>query len=1048
LITVNVQYNSTTCSPTMANYTASASITLLQSILDPLRIGLKSSDEDPALPADAYGISYLVTNPEAYLWNAMVLPIIVAGSWFITVISIWLIRKNRCFFNRKKCCSLGGTRTTNDGFGEESYSGEIDEVTIISDKDFLVRGKVEDKVRYIKLKKQTRIIRDIFSFLSIVIIAVSIPACVMVGNLYHTLSIIIKETSEITSSLRVSEAAMMTMIEDRDNILSTNQKIIESIDSSSQEGCFYDDYLSSNADTLSKALASINTNSDLEELQSYQDLFFTAGSFSNEVHSNIRWLSPILLTTFITLSLLLLSSLSMLIGSFIARQNNLKPWHRVVFHHIFSLMYFISSSTLWLSIICLVLIATPLVDFCNSSEGPIEAILSILRAKGFDESTLFYSKAQEYMTHECDDYLNMIGSIYNDFGLAAGGVAALLRLQGENSCSSFSSLSAHLTEFGNTLDQLEPNFETATYCSNCDEMYGWYSNISINQTCSKSPTLLTNSLMLICILAILSVGLTSLGIVWKTDMQLFLEISGVSDIDDEESFDEESFNEESTKAKTLHRLTSVRFQKKQSKQADFSVITEGQDLKKEESEKKIKLWEKLLKKSQRGKKMTKHGDVLQKGLGSGDPRHNGLVEDRAEKNILRQVEWSRGNMATPDNPVHRGEVEIVANFSNDNSKAYWKDSRDFSQSTDLDDNSLLAEAIGLAEEEHDKNMIRSRGGEEFVRDAEPSTPYHDRRARFDHQKVQNEDIEGYETAKKPMEESYAGQKHPQQTQLESFYEDESQFQYANQRTFGAPMDLNNSHYSRNTSHLYAEHPSYKGSNHLSPTTPSYPLHSNRSDNNGTSSYFGDPSYEARNDSSPALKPHHPNDYGNSVPSTSHIEQSLHSNRNHEPPELPQQSFIQIQKNEVEEKKEDNSGRRQKSILKVKSHGNRKHTRKKKSTKVKKSKKKILSMSSLDFSDSSDGSYNSEYYTDNSSALFDESFETSYESNNSSYYSDTTDEDSRRKRRKDSSRRNRSRSRNSRNRSRSRSSRGKNRRRGGTKDRSSSRKRSARRSSHR
>lgn len=262
----------------MSDYTPSKSIIVLQSILDPFRIGLKSSDENPALPADAYGISHLVTNPEAYIWNAIVLPFIVAGSWLFIVITISLIRKDRCFFDRKKCCALGGTtRMGNDDFGRESYGGEIDEVTIISDKDFEVRGKVEDKVRYITLKKQTRKIRDIFSILSSITIAISIPACVVVGNLYRTLSFIIKESSGIASKFTKSETVVTTMIEDRDYILSTNQKIIESIDLSSQEGCFYDKYFSSNADTLLTSIASMNSHLNLEELQSYQGLFLSAG---------------------------------------------------------------------------------------------------------------------------------------------------------------------------------------------------------------------------------------------------------------------------------------------------------------------------------------------------------------------------------------------------------------------------------------------------------------------------------------------------------------------------------------------------------------------------------------------------------------------------------------------------------------------------------------------------------------------------------------------------------------------------------------------------
>lgn len=700
----------------------------------------------------------------------------------------------------------------------------------------------------------------------------------------------------------------------------------------------------------------------------------------------------------------------------------------------------------------------------------------------------------------------MIRSIYNDIELAAGGVAAISRLQGGTSCSSFASLSEHLSEFSNIYEQIQPNFSIAAYCSNCEEMHGWYSHIAINQTCSKSPTLLASSLILICILAILSVGLTSLGIVWKTDMQLFLEISGVSDIDDE-SFDEESFDEELTRRKTIDRLNSVRFRRVQAKQADFSVITEDQIFNKEASEKKIQLWRKLLKKSQRSKKMTKHvdsGKAIEEASGNGEPEHDEVRENTAGKNILRQIEWSRGKMATPDNPVHRGEVEVVADFSNDNSKAYWKDSRDFSQSTDLDDNSLLAEAIELAEEEHDKNMPRSRGLEDFSRDAEPSTHYHDKRAQFDHHEEQKEYSEEYRTGKKSTGESYAGQKHTNRTQHEQFYkaeeeshsiliDDESQWQYANQRTFGTQHPDNlidqwqyanhrsfgtpmnppiSSYHSKNISHLHAEHPSYNDRNHLSPATLIHPLHQNISDDSGTSAYFNatNPSYEGRNQSSPAtnqrtygspLKTHHPIEYGNRIPRNSHIEQPLHSKRNQEPPASPAISYLpygyrvdqpdlfQQTAQKVEEKEHASPGQKSKSILKAKSHGKRANAKKeKKSVKVKKSKKKILSLSSLDFSESSDGSYNSEYYTDNHSARFDDSFDTSYETDNSSYYSDTTDEYSRRKRRKDSSRRNRSRSRNSRNRSRSRSSHGKSRRRKGTKSRSSSRKRSARRSSHR
>ncbi len=89
----------------------------------------------------------------------------------------------------------------------------------------------------------------------------------------------------------------------------------------------------------------------------------------------------------------------------IARKNILKPWHRFLFHFVTFPVGILSSIILWASLAFLIFISVPLVDFCTGMTGgdgvgdgdPIESVLSILRARGFGDSSIFYTTAEKYM---------------------------------------------------------------------------------------------------------------------------------------------------------------------------------------------------------------------------------------------------------------------------------------------------------------------------------------------------------------------------------------------------------------------------------------------------------------------------------------------------------------------------------------------------------------------------------------------------------------------------------------------------------------------------
>ncbi len=414
------------------SYTAPSSILMLDKVLNVFRLDVQRSDI--SLLGDVTGES-----TKAYMLNNLFLPVMIVVLWFLLVLLIICLKWNWCNI-RGRCCILGGKKKddNNNNMNElkdensNVHSAADDVVTIVTLDGFLVRGNIEDKVRYLQLQNQMTLVRNICCFVAILVLCVSLTCMVLVGNFQHSHSSVMKETETMMKYFSKAGTLMGYIIYERNVLVDVNDELIDSIEISSQEGCF-DDGIADSASSLSTSLLALTQNfynsTIQDERQLWDDveckcilfsidnclvlsIFFTdmAGSlnaivFAIDIHDKLRWISPLFIASVLSVALMAVTSISLFAGTTIAKKNVLKPWHRFLFHFLTCPVGILSSIVLWGFLACLILIGVPLVDFCKgmtgedsvASGGPMQSVLSILQARGFDDSTFFYKTAENYM---------------------------------------------------------------------------------------------------------------------------------------------------------------------------------------------------------------------------------------------------------------------------------------------------------------------------------------------------------------------------------------------------------------------------------------------------------------------------------------------------------------------------------------------------------------------------------------------------------------------------------------------------------------------------
>ncbi len=299
-------------------------------------------------------------------------------------------------------------------------------------------------------------------------------------------------------------------------------------------------------------------------------------------------------------------------------------------------------------------------------------------------------------------------SISDNLKLAVSSLEILQASDGSDTCTSYRSLMNELDDFNEAYSDLKSDIHNIYANVNCNSLHEWYTGIAYDETCTQAPDSLSYSILFTLMLAILSTLLLSLRIAWKTDTQIFLEISGVGDLDDDatvtDDFDRERGGNTKRGNDSLYqfKFNSVRFsqRKEMNLSTPESLFDDPVDVKhdilndggitKEESEKKAEFWKNLLKNNDKQRKKEARDDLLQQ--------------------IAKKPSTRKGNRTTwePDDPVEHGEVEVEARLYSrgdnqaggrliapaDTHMAYWQDPLGNYQSYELfgqyDRHSLLA----------------------------------------------------------------------------------------------------------------------------------------------------------------------------------------------------------------------------------------------------------------------------------------------------------------------------------------------------------------------
>ena len=313
---------------------------------------------------------------------------------------------------RDWCFRLGGNPPTYDAYDAYSYDNDnneddeegagtgtgipLDLVTIISDHEILVRGAIDDRVRYEILCEQMRRIRNTFSFVAIFVVVLSIPAMLISLYLKDSYNNVMHETNSMARRLGTAGESMDIILGERNDLLQLNSAIRTLLESSSVQDCFDTNALIDAASDLSFSLEYLSSQMEILGLQNLRQVFIDAHAVASDVETSLQSFAQAIWVLISSILVLDLSSLTLYIGTAIARRNSYRHWHHVVFQYTAFPILISASVLLLLAFILLKLTGILSVDFCSSAGNPTNAVLAILDANGYD-NTAFYDAAEGYM---------------------------------------------------------------------------------------------------------------------------------------------------------------------------------------------------------------------------------------------------------------------------------------------------------------------------------------------------------------------------------------------------------------------------------------------------------------------------------------------------------------------------------------------------------------------------------------------------------------------------------------------------------------------------
>jgi hypothetical protein len=269
----------------------------------------------------------------------------------------------------------------------------------------------------------------------------------------------------------------------------------------------------------------------------------------------------------------------------------------------------------------------------------------------------------------------------------------------KNTCPVSNAFSIRLKEFIEAINTLLYSSYATKYVSQCDDLRVWYTDLALERTCSAAPTYLSLSLAGSAVLLLLSVIMAALGVSWRTNTDLFIEVSYAKHFDAKKNPNNYKDNIDRDGTLSRQQRSSIRIE---------SARTEGYFSNGDEywSSRRLGDVEQVS-----DRKEVSNNDAIRKQGWISKLFKTRQKRNEVKRDILNQINaqlgtvHSRivGNMNYYDDPEEQGEVELSLNYSNDDDEWYHRAlwiNNDGNKTSDhfyfsSDNNSILAEPSDL-----------------------------------------------------------------------------------------------------------------------------------------------------------------------------------------------------------------------------------------------------------------------------------------------------------------------------------------------------------------
>lgn len=278
---------------------------------------------------------------------------------------------------------------------KDANASSLHLVTIVSERGELIRGTIEDQVNYEIMRGQMKRVRNLFLFLVVIAVMVTLAALLVMLYLRDSFTHISKETNEMIEKLDAASLVVDEISLQSDTILDINSDLINSLGSQSMQNCFTgNDDLTEMVSKFSTSLQNINDEISVTNMGWLSEFYREGENFASNMKSKLSRFSIVLWSLISSFAALNVASLVLLSGALRAKKNNHMRRHRILYQHVCFPFLILTSLMLLLGMLMLIYIGFLSVDFCVTMGSPTEAVLAIMVATGYN-NTDFYSIVED-----------------------------------------------------------------------------------------------------------------------------------------------------------------------------------------------------------------------------------------------------------------------------------------------------------------------------------------------------------------------------------------------------------------------------------------------------------------------------------------------------------------------------------------------------------------------------------------------------------------------------------------------------------------------------